>query len=74
VKPNRFRGLGFIKLLTWQTVFCTNCFFPRFDLGLVVQNHVQQGIVDLGAIQGSMEEISGILSAVENKVKAGLAS
>jgi hypothetical protein len=27
-------------------LFCTNCFIPRFDLGLVVQNHVQQGIMD----------------------------
>jgi hypothetical protein len=29
-----------------QNLFCTNCFIPRFDLGLVVQNHVQQGIMD----------------------------
>src|ERR1700747_1471231 len=29
-----------------QNLFCTNCFIPRFDLGLVVQNHVQQGIMN----------------------------
>jgi hypothetical protein len=34
------------KLSIWQNLFCTNCFIPRFDLGLVVQNHVQQGIMD----------------------------
>src|SRR2546425_11395518 len=34
------------QLLVWQNLFRTNCFIPRFDLGLVVQNHVQQGIVD----------------------------
>jgi hypothetical protein len=28
-------------------LFCANFFIPRFDLGLVVQNHVQQGIMDL---------------------------
>jgi hypothetical protein len=47
VKPSRFQRLGFIKLLTLQNLFCTNCFIPRFDLRLVVQNHVQQGIMDL---------------------------
>src|SRR5438067_2402065 len=31
---------------TRQNLFCTNFFIPRFDLGLVVQNHVQQGIMD----------------------------
>jgi hypothetical protein len=31
---------------TWQNLFCANFFIPRFDLGLVVQNHVQQGIMD----------------------------
>src|ERR1700745_3393873 len=35
-----------IKLLTLQNLFCINFFIPRFDLGLVVQNHVQQGIMD----------------------------
>src|SRR6266446_6808772 len=35
-----------IELLTWQNLFCINCLIPRFDLGLVVQNHVQQGIID----------------------------
>jgi hypothetical protein len=35
-----------IELLTWQNLFCTNCVIPRFDLGLVAQNHVQQGIMD----------------------------
>jgi hypothetical protein len=30
----------------WQNLFCANCFIPRFDLRLVVQNHVQQGIMD----------------------------
>src|SRR6266480_1164940 len=34
------------RLSTWQNLFCTNFFIPRFDLGLVVQNHVQQGIMD----------------------------
>src|SRR5262249_26384471 len=34
------------KLSIWQNLFCTNCFIPHFDLGLVVQNHVQQGIMD----------------------------
>jgi hypothetical protein len=34
------------RWLTRQNLFCTNCFIPRFDLGLVVQNHVQQGIMD----------------------------
>src|SRR5882672_4076149 len=29
-----------------QNLFCTNARIPRFDLGLVVQNHVQQGIMD----------------------------
>jgi hypothetical protein len=29
-----------------QNLFCTDCLIPRFDLGLVVQNHVQQGIMD----------------------------
>ena len=29
----------------WQNLFWANCFIPRFDLGLVVQNHVQQGIM-----------------------------
>src|SRR5436190_14548881 len=34
------------QLLVWQNLFRTDCFIPRFDLGLVVQNHVQQGIMD----------------------------
>ena len=34
------------QLLVWQNLFRTDCFIPRFDRGLVVQNHVQQGIVD----------------------------
>jgi hypothetical protein len=46
VKPSRFRRLG-SKLLTLQNLFCANFFIPHFDLGLVVQNHVQQGIMDL---------------------------
>jgi hypothetical protein len=33
-------------LLTLQNLFCANFFIPRFDLGLVVQNHVQQGIMN----------------------------
>ena len=37
---------GLIKLLALQNLFRTNWFFHRFDLGLVVQNHVQQGTVD----------------------------
>jgi hypothetical protein len=34
-------------LLALQNLFCANFFIPRFDLGLVAQNHVQQGIMDL---------------------------
>jgi hypothetical protein len=34
------------KLLMLQNLFCTGCLTPRFDRGLVVQNHVQQGIMD----------------------------
>src|SRR5580704_17180748 len=30
-----------------QNLLRTNCFIPRFDLGLVEQDHVQQGIMDL---------------------------
>jgi hypothetical protein len=33
-------------VLTWQNLFCTNCSIPRFDLGLVEQDYVQQGILD----------------------------
>jgi len=33
-------------MLALRRLFCTNWFIPRFDLGLVVQNHVQQGIMD----------------------------
>ena len=29
-----------------QNLFCTSCLIPRFDLGLVVQNYIQQGIMD----------------------------
>src|SRR3979411_670543 len=29
-----------------QNLLCTNCFIPLFDLGLLVQNHVQQGFMD----------------------------
>jgi hypothetical protein len=36
-----------IKLLTLQNLFCTNRFIPRFNLGLVEQDHVQQGIMHL---------------------------
>jgi hypothetical protein len=32
--------------LTLQNSFRTDCFIPRFDLGLLVQNHVQQGTMD----------------------------
>jgi hypothetical protein len=35
------------ELLTYKILVCTNCFIPRFDLGLLVQNHVQQGTMDL---------------------------
>jgi hypothetical protein len=34
------------KLLMLQNLFCTSCLMPRFDLGLVVQNYIQQGIMD----------------------------
>ena len=34
------------QMLTLRNLFRTDCFIPRFDLGLVVQNHVQQGIMD----------------------------
>jgi hypothetical protein len=34
------------KLLMLQNLFCTSCLIPRFDLGLVVQNYIQQGIMD----------------------------
>jgi hypothetical protein len=34
------------ELLTLQNLFCIDCFIPRFDLGGVVQNHVQQGIMN----------------------------
>jgi hypothetical protein len=34
-------------MLTLHHLFCINRFIPRVDLGLVVQNHVQQGIMDL---------------------------
>jgi hypothetical protein len=34
------------ELLTYKILVCTNCFIPRFDLGLLVQNHVQQGTMD----------------------------
>jgi hypothetical protein len=33
-------------MLALRRLFCTNWFIARFDLGLVVQNHVQQGIMD----------------------------
>src|ERR1700756_592728 len=33
-------------MLTLHHLFWTNRFIPRADLGLVVQNHVQQGIMD----------------------------
>jgi hypothetical protein len=29
-----------------KKLFHTDCFSPRFDLGLLVQNHVQQGFMD----------------------------
>jgi hypothetical protein len=42
-----------------QNLFCTNCFIPRFDLGLVVQNHVQQGIMDFQfSVVSSQEDMA----------------
>jgi hypothetical protein len=35
-----------VPALQLQKLFCTNCFIPRLDLGLLVQNHVQQGFMD----------------------------
>jgi hypothetical protein len=46
VKSNCFRRVGFIKLLPFAKLFRTDCFIPRFDLGLLVQSHVQQGFMD----------------------------
>src|SRR6266446_6110452 len=34
------------RLLIWQNLCRADCFIPRSDLGLVAQNHVQQGIMD----------------------------
>jgi hypothetical protein len=34
------------QMLALQNLFCTNWLISRFDLGLVVQNHVQQGTMD----------------------------
>jgi hypothetical protein len=45
-EPSRFRRLGFVKLLTWQNIFCTLTRILRSDPGIVVQDHVQQGIMD----------------------------
>ena len=39
-------SVGGLSMLALRRLFCTNWFIPRFDLGLVVQNHVQQGIMD----------------------------
>src|SRR6476620_3588993 len=39
------------QMLTLRNLFRTDCFIPRFDLGLLVQNHVQQGTMDF---QGSI--------------------
>ena len=33
-------------MLALRRLFCTNWFIASFDPGLVVQNHVQQGIMD----------------------------
>jgi hypothetical protein len=46
MKPSPLSAARIIELLTLQNLFCINCLIPRFDLGLVVQNHVQQGIMD----------------------------
>ena len=41
-----FGGSGLSSCITLQHLFRTDCFIPRFDLGLLVQNHVQQGTMD----------------------------
>jgi hypothetical protein len=46
MKPSPLSAARIIEFLTLQNLFCINCLIPRFDLGLVVQNHVQQGIMD----------------------------
>src|SRR5438105_12858033 len=44
--PAAFERSGLSNCSTLQNLFCANFFIPRFDLGLVAQNHVQQGIMD----------------------------
>jgi hypothetical protein len=39
-------GSDLSNCFTLQNLFCTNWFIPHFDLGLVVQNHVQQRSMD----------------------------
>jgi hypothetical protein len=46
MKPSPLSAARIIEFFTLQNLFCINCLIPRFDLGLVVQNHVQQGIID----------------------------
>jgi hypothetical protein len=52
------------KIAIWQNLFCMSCLIPRFDLGLVVQNHVQQGIMDWPA-PGSEDTELGVLMEPE---------
>ena len=43
---SRFSKAWNYQIAHMQNLFCTNCVIPLIDLGLLVQNHVQQGIVD----------------------------
>ena len=45
--PVPTRSSYLLELPTYKILACTNCFIPLFDLGLLVQNHVQQGFMDL---------------------------
>ena len=42
----RFPKAWIYQIAHMQNLFCTNCVIPLIDLGLLVQNHVQQGSVD----------------------------
>jgi hypothetical protein len=45
IPPARPYLSGHVVVAHMQNLFCTNWFIPRFDRGLLVQNHVQQGIM-----------------------------
>ena len=53
----RFPKAWIYQIAHMQNLFCTNCFIPLFDLGLLVQNHVQQGFMDFESIKPNLRNL-----------------